>query len=164
LGDLKSRLELVRVDVPPLRDRVGDVWLLAKHFLGENWQMDAAALRVLESYTWPGNVAQLSHVLERAKLLASGNMIRAADLPAELAPVPTAAPSEVPSRFTFDNLSVLERTKVSEVLARERGNKSRAARALGIDRRKLYRLIEKYNLLPASAAHEPRNGHSLLHI
>ncbi len=142
--DLFYRINVMSLELPPLRQRVGDVPLLMQHFLGDGWKVDPAALQLIEGYNWPGNVRQLINALERAKILADEKTIRVSDLPPEItagAGVPAPA-----ARFDVDNLAALERVKIVEVLQRERGNKTRTARVLGIDRRKLYRLIEKYNL------------------
>lgn len=152
--DLFYRINVMSLELPPLRERTGDVPLLLQHFLGEGWKIDPAALQVIESYHWPGNVRQLINALERAKILADDKTIRVGDLPREL----TAA-SGMPTtqaRFDIDNLAALERVKIVEVLQRERGNKTRTARILGIDRRKLYRLIEKYNLDPSRSSRDPQ--------
>lgn len=142
--DLFYRINVMSLELPPLRQRTGDVPLLVQHFLGDGWRVDPAALQAIESYSWPGNIRQLINALERAKILADEKTIRAADLPPELT-TGSAVPTPI-ARFDFDNLAALERVKIVEVLQRERGNKTRTARILGIDRRKLYRLIEKYNL------------------
>jgi transcriptional regulator of acetoin/glycerol metabolism len=99
---------------------------------------------ILENYSWPGNVRQLLNALERAKILADDDHIRAANLPPEIlssdsAPVLAKAGTQV-------DLETLNRLHVIEVLKQYQGNKARTARALGIGRRSLYRLLEKYGL------------------
>ena len=93
-------------------------------------------------YYWPGNLRQLINALERAKILCENETVSVKDLPKEVIHR-KADPSESNDVLTTDDLAALQRSKVVEVLRREAGNKSRAARALGIDRRKLYRLLEK---------------------
>ncbi|GIW94696.1 MAG: sigma-54-dependent Fis family transcriptional regulator [Pirellulaceae bacterium] len=142
--DLYYRINVMSLELPPLRERREDIPLLVEHFLGAEWQIEPQALQYLVAYEWPGNVRQLSNALERAKILADDRLIRVRDLPRDVVAsgdsgTPTAA-------VAGDNLAALERAKIVEVLHRERGNKSRAARALGIDRRKLYRLVEKYGI------------------
>jgi DNA-binding NtrC family response regulator len=139
------------LELPPLRERAGDIPLLVERFLGPSWQLDPSARERIESYPWPGNVRQLMNALERAKIMADGPTIRLKDLPREVAhgadppamPASSVSPLAPPA---LDDLALLQRQKIVEVLRREACNKSRAARALGIDRRKLYRLLEKYSI------------------
>jgi DNA-binding NtrC family response regulator len=142
--DLYYRINVMSLELPPLRQRTGDIPLLIDHMLGDSWDIDPLAEQYLERYHWPGNVRQLINALERAKIMAEGNVLRPQDFPREvmqgIGPI-TALPV-----VETDELSAIERRKVVEVLRRERGNKARSARALGIDRRKLYRLLEKYQI------------------
>jgi DNA-binding NtrC family response regulator len=134
-----------------LRQRLGDIPLLVHHFLGEGWTIEPEAMDTIEKAPWPGNVRQLANAIERAKILADSKVLRVQDLPREL-----GAPATIAVRpgltLDSDNLATLERRKVVDVLKRERGNKARAARAMGIDRRKLYRLLEKYAIQDAELA------------
>jgi DNA-binding NtrC family response regulator len=137
------------IALPPLRERREDVPLLARHFLDTRrlgrapMALDPAALGALVRYDWPGNVRELANVLERAQILAEGGVITADDLPEGVtaAAGPAAAAPESP-----DDLEAIERRHVADVLGRSGGNKVRAAKALGISRRALYRLIHKYGL------------------
>jgi DNA-binding NtrC family response regulator len=141
--DLYYRINVMSLELPPLRERQGDIPLLVAHFLRPGWEIEPAAMEALERYHWPGNVRQLINALERAKILCDGETIRVSDLPKEV--VGHTAGNPAGSDFlTTDDLATIQRSKVVEVLRREAGNKSKAARALGIDRRKLYRLLEKY--------------------
>jgi DNA-binding NtrC family response regulator len=140
--DLFYRINVLSLELPPLRRRAGDIPLLVGKFLGPQWTIEREAMRALESYAWPGNVRQLSNVIERAKILADEPRIGLVDLPHELVHPPQG---EAPAAAT-DKLDDVERAHVVEVLQREGGNKARAARALGIDRRSLYRLLEKYGI------------------
>jgi DNA-binding NtrC family response regulator len=140
--DLFYRINVMSLDLPPLRKRSGDVALLVRHFLGPDWNVDPQTLAAFERYSWPGNVRQLSNAIERAKIMADGKAIRIRDLPREIWESGDGIPQ--PNRCDTDDLATIERTKVIEILRRELGNKARAARALGIERRKLYRLLEKY--------------------
>jgi DNA-binding NtrC family response regulator len=147
--DLYYRLNVVSIPLPPLRERRQDVPELVRHFLETRrlgpvpYRITPEALEVLTRYGWPGNVRELANVLERAQILAEEHTITPDDLPATvveatpLAPVSTADPR---------HLSEVERQHVQAVLAQEKGNKVQAARTLGISRRALYRLIEKYDL------------------
>jgi DNA-binding NtrC family response regulator len=156
--DLYYRINVMSLELPPLRERTGDVALLVRHFLGSGWEIEPAALAAMERYRWPGNVRQLINAIERAKILASSETITLKDLPREIS-LPSAG--VLPGAPTtgdgepIDDLAAIQRTKVVEVLRREAGNKSRAARALGIDRRKLYRLLEKYSITDAELGGTP---------
>ena len=148
--DLYYRINVMSLELPPLRERQGDVPLLVRHLLGPAWEIEPAAMQALERYTWPGNVRQLSNALERAKILADSETIRLRDLPREVvSPIATQAAAGEQHIDTTDDLAAIQRSKVVAVLRRESGNKAKAARALGIDRRKLYRLLEKYAIQDA---------------
>jgi DNA-binding NtrC family response regulator len=115
--------------------------------LGPGWEIDPEALRLIECYPWPGNVRQLINALERAKIMADGPTLRPRELPREIAHYSPEAEGAGP--LDTDDLSLIARSKIVEVLRREAGNKTRAAQALNIDRRKLYRLLEKYHIADA---------------
>ena len=140
--DLYYRINVMSLQLPPLRERVGDITLLIDHFLGSDWEMEDEARAALANYEWPGNVRELINAVERAKILADGHLLRFHDFPREAIEHHSFELHEVGTQS--DDLAAIERAKVVEVLRRESGNKTRAARALGIDRRKLYRLVEKY--------------------
>lgn len=144
--DLWYRLDVVRVQVPPLRERPGDVQLLAVAFLkryNERYGLDArlteSGMRALRETTWPGNVRQLQHVLERLVILAPGGRITE-DAVAE------ALRSSRSAADTGETLADAEADQIRKVLAATNGNKSRAARILGIERKTLYRKIERMGL------------------
>jgi DNA-binding NtrC family response regulator len=143
--DLYYRINVMSLELPPLRERVGDIPLLVTHFLGPHWEIEPEALSRLEEFPWPGNVRQLMNALERAKILADDNLVKLRDLPKEIAQASPGGLGQVVLPAT-DDLASIQRHKIVEVLRREDANKSRAARALGIDRRKLYRLLEKYHI------------------
>ncbi len=150
--DLYYRINVMSLELPPLRKRRADIELLVAHFLGSRWEIEDLAMRMLQRYDWPGNVRQLINAVERAKIMAEGNLLRRQDFPRETTlgvPLPENAPT-----LPQDDLAAIERAKIVEVLRREVGNKSRAARTLGIDRRKLYRLIEKYAVKPEDVARD----------
>lgn len=140
--DLFYRINVMSLELPALRKRTGDVSLLVRHFLGPDWSVDPQTLETMERYSWPGNVRQLINAIERAKIMADSRSIRLRDLPREIWESGNGVPR--PILVDTDDLATIERSKVIEVLRREHGNKARAARALGIERRKLYRLLEKY--------------------
>jgi transcriptional regulator with PAS, ATPase and Fis domain len=140
--DLFYRINVMSLELPPLREREGDIPLLVSHFLSSGWEIEPAALEAMQRYSWPGNIRQLINALERAKIVSESETIRLSDLPKEVAERSTSR-DENALELT-DDLASIQRSKVVEVLRRESGNKAKAARALGIDRRKLYRLLEKY--------------------
>jgi DNA-binding NtrC family response regulator len=146
--DLYYRINVMSLELPALRERQGDIPLLVAHFLRPGWEIEPAALEALERYQWPGNVRQLINALERAKILCEKETISVKDLPREVVHSSRDVPEPV-DYLTTDDLASIQRSKVVEVLRREAGNKSKAARALGIDRRKLYRLLEKYSIADA---------------
>jgi DNA-binding NtrC family response regulator len=162
--DLYYRLNVITIALPGLKDRREDVPLLVEHLLSTRqlgkvpFTVSPEAMARLVSYDWPGNVRELANVLERAMILAEGHVITADDLPDSVVgslPAP-AAPTAVP----FD-LEAVERNHVTDVLAKMKGNKLQAAKALGISRRALYRMIDKYGLGPrAEVSAEPTPGPS----
>ena len=142
--DLYYRINVMSLELPPLRQRTGDIRLLVERFLGRDWQMEPDAMAAIDAYSWPGNVRQLINAIERAKILADENLLRLEDLPLEVRRPPVDLSMRV--EVGDDRLEQIERSHVLEILERERGNKARAARALGINRRSLYRLLEKYGV------------------
>jgi len=142
--DLYYRINVMSLQLPPLRDRGGDVGLLVDHFVGEDWEVEPDARAAMEGYAWPGNVRQLMNALDRATVLADAHTITVDDLPHEVIDRPGGAPR--PALRDLQRLDEIEKAHIIEVLQREKGNKARAARALGIHRRKLYRLLERFDL------------------
>ena len=110
-------------------------------------EIEPDALAALVAYRWPGNVRELANVIERAKILADGPTITLRDLPmGVIQPSVLARPTESAPRANGTNLAELERQHIQRILDAEAWNKARAARALGISRRRLYRLLEKHHL------------------
>jgi DNA-binding NtrC family response regulator len=168
--ELYYRINVIPIQLPALRERAGDVRLLAHTFLKQFGQgrvtaLDDAAAQALERYAWPGNVRELQNVIERACALAEGPTVTVKDLPDHVlhaAPRQTVAPSDVsaaavaavPSSggdLTLKDakerwLQVLEVAYLRDLLARHDGNVSSAAKAAGIDRKTFHRLINKYDL------------------
>jgi two-component system response regulator HydG len=151
--DLFYRINVVKIDVPPLRERGGDVLHLARHFLrqyGERHgkkdvELSPAAAEKLISYSWPGNVRELENCIDGAVALARSSSIEIDDLPEKVKTyrperfvVSANQPEEI---VTIDEL---ERRYILRVLSLVGGNKSRAAQVLGFDRRTLYRKLERY--------------------
>ncbi len=160
--DLFYRVNVVKIDVPPLRERGGDVIHLARHFLEQyaqrhgkgQMELSPAAAEKLLGYSWPGNVRELENCLDGAVALARGNRVELDDLPEKVRTfrpekfvVSANQPEEI---VTIDEL---ERRYILRVLSLVGGNKSRAAQVLGFDRRTLYRKLERYQSgAPAQAA------------
>jgi transcriptional regulator with PAS, ATPase and Fis domain len=141
--DLWYRLNVVRVLLPPLVDRRGDVPLLAHYFLkkyneryGQQARLATSGLAVLENYSWPGNVRQLQHMMERLAILSPQGKI---DETAVREAIELTEPRDNPS----DSLADTEAEQIRRVLAATGGNKSRAAKILGIERKTLYRKLER---------------------
>ncbi|MCA9116511.1 MAG: sigma-54-dependent Fis family transcriptional regulator, partial [Planctomycetaceae bacterium] len=141
--DLYYRINVLSLYLPPLRQRAGDLPLLIESFLGPNWEVEHEAVRALESYQWPGNVRQLLNALERARILADDRIIRLHNLPPEVIEAGRATGSS-PVSAASDELDVAMKAHVYQILDREQGNKARAARVLGVSRRSLYRLLDRY--------------------
>jgi len=141
--DLWYRLNVVRILLPPLVERRGDVPLLAHYFLrkyNERYKQQAklteSGLKTLENYSWPGNVRQLQHMLERLTILAPHGRI---DEPSVREAIELTEPRDNSS----DTLADTEAEQIKRVLAATGGNKSRAAKILGIERKTLYRKLER---------------------
>jgi transcriptional regulator with PAS, ATPase and Fis domain len=146
--DLLYRINVLTIHLPPLRDRTGDLEELAQHFAGPDWQLDPDVIPTLEKYSWPGNVRQLQNAIDRAKILADDERIRVENLPPEI-----LQGANCPQRWpAAEEIDLFTHTKqhVLETYRSHRCNKSETARALGISRRTLYRLLEKYGPQPCA--------------
>ena len=157
-SDLYFRLKVVSIDLPPLRDRGNDILLLARHFVREfsrKFQKGFAdlaseATTALLAYRWPGNVRELRNLVERVVLLEEGQRIELSHLPPEiLGRAPITMDGPVPSDLALPTLAEIEAGHIAEVLKLTAGNKSQAARVLGISRQGL---IEKLRRLRAESA------------
>lgn len=160
-SDLLYRLRVITMNVPPLRARREDIPLLVEYFIkrhtpaGRNRpQISAAALDLLQCYDWPGNVRELEHAMERAVVLNNSNLINPDDLPEEVRrSVVTSADDAPVSENEADILTLAEvqYRHVCKVLNIVEGNKSRAARLLGIDRKTLDRMLDRHKTDPDTA-------------
>ena len=161
--DLYYRINVMSLELPPLRKREGDVPLLIKALMGREWTITEEASRAMEVYRWPGNVRQLKNAIERAQILANDHIITIDDLPSEICDTHepgTTAASYVSSGNNggtlqgivttstpgSPRLEDLEKAHIVDILRQQNGNKARTARILGIHRRKLYRLLERYGI------------------
>jgi len=143
--DLYYRINVLSLNVPPLRERTEDISLLVEHFAGDEWRFDDNLLATLKLYSWPGNVRQLQNALERAKILADDDLLCVSNLPPEIIRA-CETPVECGNSTDLDSIN---RQHIIDTLTRLDGNKARTARALGVSRRTLYRLLEKHSIEPS---------------
>jgi DNA-binding NtrC family response regulator len=149
--DLWYRLNVASLEIPPLRRRREDIPQLVEHFLreftkayGRPVRLENGALRLLLEHSWPGNVRQLRHVLEKLVILTPGSVVDAGAVRAAVeAYAATTAAGAPPSSRSLTDLSALEEEHIRKVLEATAGNKSRAAAILGIERKTLYRKLER---------------------
>jgi DNA-binding NtrC family response regulator len=154
--DLLFRLQVVTVRVPPLRERRGDIRPLIHHFIARHAdrlgrqapRIASDVFEMLEHYDFPGNVRELSHIIERATLLAREGVITGTDLPADVTrswegQAQRSAATGSAMAEDWPTLAVLERRYIDRVLSRTGGNKTHAAEVLGIDRRTLNRMFAR---------------------
>ncbi|MGH9409407.1 MAG: sigma-54 interaction domain-containing protein, partial [Vicinamibacterales bacterium] len=148
--DLYYRLSVIVIHAPALRERREDIPLLIETFLrnacsraGRTVELTAAALTALSNYRWPGNVRELENTIERLVVFSRGSQIDLADLPFKPAPGP-----DLEERLFVDlpSLDEIERRYLLHVIDQVGGNRTRAAEVLGIDRRTLYRMAERFGI------------------
>jgi DNA-binding NtrC family response regulator len=161
--DLYYRVNVIDVALPPLRERAGDIELLATSFLRRYGGSGRAAVKgfepeviiALETYNWPGNIRELQNVIERACALVEREMITLAELPAHLrTPAPQAAGlpiAEPGGKLTLKEtkerwIAQLEAAYVADLLKQEGGNVSEVARKAGVDRKTIHRLLNKHGI------------------
>jgi DNA-binding NtrC family response regulator len=146
--DLFYRLNVITIDVPPLRERKEDIPLLVSHFL-EKYNIENKksiervsedAMELILSYHWPGNVRELENCIERAVVICKGNLIKPSDLP-DYIRVPVS-----PSYKEDMTLEELEKIHIEKILTKYKFNIQKSSEVLGIDRATLYRKIKKYNI------------------
>jgi DNA-binding NtrC family response regulator len=153
--DLYYRLNVITINLPPLRERIEDIEPLASHFLKKYARrmkkevagLEEEALRLLLDYHWPGNVRELENVMERAVILAREERITSDLLPVK----PPAGEAPLPQANTPVSLEELERVHIQRVLRQTGFHKSRSADLLGISRKTLDRKIAEYGLAPSQA-------------
>jgi len=154
--DLFSRMSTITVEIPPLRQRAGDVTLLARHFVGMlnerhgsvKWLSDDA-MEVLCEYSWPGNVRELLHAVESAMVVCEGEVILAEHLPPAVRAGSPPTGAAVPSAegAPMATLGELELMHIRRALEASRGHRGNAAKVLGISERNLYRKLKEHRLL-----------------
>lgn len=148
--DLIYRINTVEITVPPLRKRIDDIITLAKHFtkiyaskyLKPSLSLDVSAIEKLKQYHYPGNVRELQYTIERAVIMADGDVLKAADLifsPIESNTNLAEEPKEL-------NLSAIEKNAILKVIEKHNGNITKAAKELGLTRTALYRRLSKYDI------------------
>jgi DNA-binding NtrC family response regulator len=161
--DLYYRLHVVRIEIPPLRERIEDVPLLVQHFLDKHWRrgqpvagVEQDALERLMSHDWPGNVRELENVIESALALARGPRLRAADLPIgrPRRDAPRRGADPALGRLPL-SLEAYERSALERALGEAGGNATEAARRLGIGRSTFYRKLGKHGLRAIGELVEP---------
>jgi DNA-binding NtrC family response regulator len=144
--DLWHRLNVVRVKLPPLRERRSDIPLLTQYFLSKynarynrDVKLTESGLKALRDFTWQGNVRQLQHLIERLTILTPNGRI-------DGEAVQDAIDAMEPGGVAGETLAETEADQIRRVLAATGGNKSRAAAILGIERKTLYRKLERMKL------------------
>jgi DNA-binding NtrC family response regulator len=158
-ADLFWRLNVLPINVPPLRQRIADISVLAEYFLHLSTDAEGrpahtispAAMALLTAYPWPGNVRELRNAIERAVALNPSQELRPEDLPLHIQQAGHTAATVVEALRRRDTLRDLERAYILEVLRSVGGNKSKAAEILGLDRKTLYRKLEEMDSSITSA-------------
>ncbi|MBF0108562.1 MAG: sigma-54-dependent Fis family transcriptional regulator [Magnetococcales bacterium] len=149
--DLFYRLNVVEIQLPPLRERVDDISLLTDQFIRKfcvkfNKSIDSVTeevMNVLQNYSWPGNVRELEHVIERAFVVCRERIIDLGHLPAAL----VAGTSPTTQSFIHEDGGDSERTRILKILEQVRFNKGKAAKLLGVSRSTLYRKLESLKII-----------------
>ncbi|MFO0739643.1 MAG: sigma-54 dependent transcriptional regulator [Labilithrix sp.] len=162
--DLYYRLNVVRIDVPAVRERDADVPALARHFLDRfatqqgrpPYTLSAEAIQELVAYPWPGNVREIENAMERAVALCGSQEVGASDLPPKIREYrPTTFAFAADREEEIVTVAELHRRYVTRVLSVLNGNKTRAAQALGIDLRTLYRKLADWESAAKTSAAPP---------
>jgi DNA-binding NtrC family response regulator len=152
--DLYYRLNVILLEIPPLRERAADIPELARHFLayfnGRNRkqikEITPGAMNVLRAYSWPGNIRELKNIIERMVVLSNADAVDVDDLPQDLKGKRPASAGDGVNTTTQDTIQSMEAEMIRRALTKVNGNKSLAAKHLGISRRTLYRKIEEYKI------------------
>ncbi len=161
--DLYYRLNIISIDIPPLRERREDIPLLVEEFIKKHAkhtsrkieEVSDAALRILAGYHWPGNVRELENALERAVILSKGKIVTPEDLPQSLHSVKQSASDEYGLKLK-DALQSPEKVLILKALRSTNWNRNETARILGINRTTLYKKMNKFGLHKDALAHAER--------
>jgi len=168
--DLYFRLNVIPIFVPPLRDRREDIPLLADHFMAEFAReygrrlkrFEPPAVSVIEQYGWPGNVRELRNVIERLMIMVPGDSITVEDLSfldhAGVPRAPLAEPSPTERLTLHEARDRFERDLILRTLDEQKGNMSRTADMLGVERSNLYRKMRTFGIAPARRADADDDG------
>jgi DNA-binding NtrC family response regulator len=164
--DLFFRINTITLQIPPLRERLDDIPVLAESFirqLGNDlgrgaFEISKDAMAALKKYSWPGNIRELRNVLERAALLCEGQVIRPVDL--SFTVVPTAVPHKAALGSNL-SLEELERLHIEAVLSQLRGKVEPAAQLLGIPRSTLYAKLRQYRIAAPAESCQQTGGATL---
>ena len=157
-GDLFYRLNVVRLHLPPLRERPGDIALLAEYFLrrygksDECWSFSPEALEVLQAYGWPGNVRELENVVRHVVIMNAPKVVLGGDLPLAITEAEEPAGDGSFRAAKARAVTQFERSYLQNLLQTHKGNITQASRAARQDRRTFRRLIQKYGLDPSAWA------------
>lgn len=154
--DLYYRLNVIRIEVPPLRERKEDIPLLVRHILKEldrpDLNVSSGAMNLLLNHDWPGNIRELENAIKGSLALIDGDTLLLEHFPANLRPSGPAAPADDSGRASFsDRVAIFEKTLIEEQLRKTRGNAARAAREMGIPLRTLRRKMSKYSISARAA-------------
>jgi len=147
--DLYYRLKVIEIPVPPLRERKEDIPEIVSYYLAEcSKELDRKvdnihpdAMKLLVEYTWPGNIRELKNVIERAVVLGTGNTLLPESLPSEIRENKKTDPPSIVSENSVMSLEAMEKLHIEKILKHTNGNKSQAAKILGISRNRLERKI-----------------------
>lgn len=151
-ADLFYRLQVVPIELPPLRERREDIALLLKHYAkqlaGQNAPLRFAkeTLQTLEDYAWPGNIRELVNFVQRFSVLHPGALVQPTDLPAEISSLKASAAGHFQLPPQGVDLATLELDLIEQALAQAAGNRAKAARLLGITRDTLLYRMQKHGL------------------
>jgi DNA-binding NtrC family response regulator len=153
--DLFYRVNVINIELPPLRERISDIPLLAQHFLARTSEeagkpssgFHEEALSAMQRYHWPGNVRELQNVVERAVLLGRGPKVSLEDLPSHLTFGHTPGHETLTGKALKDAMEVPERAIILEVLETNHWNRNATASALGINRTTLYKKMKRLGLM-----------------
>ncbi|WP_326828278.1 sigma-54 interaction domain-containing protein [Tissierella pigra] len=153
--DLYYRLNVISIEIPPLRERMEDIEILSEDILNNlikemavgRKELSKEAMKILKSYSWPGNVRELRNILERAINLSMGNLILAEHLPERILNGVNYLPNNIEDIIKLkDTIEAVEREAVIKAITLTKGNKTLAAEKLGIHRTALYKKIDKYKI------------------